>query len=464
MTGNGKRWIAAATVLAFAALGIGAGVRLSTADEPKAAELADLRDAVTAASKRGDNVDDIAKSLDALDKFLAKGFKPEAGKKTDPPAELMTLRSAVEAAARKGENVDDIRKQLEAVEMKLVGRVLVAPKPAPPPLGDPPPARPEFPNRRFPNDFPAFPAFPAPDLNRNFGGGIDRDALQKSMTLRMKALEALMKDPNDPKALEMAQEATQEMLKAMQGGRGGIMMPDLLLPELGGGFARAGDRFRLGIRMEKLTPIVVDQLGLEAGRGIAITDVIADSAAAKAGFKPHDIVLEFAGKPVSDQPEEFNRQVAAVKAGEKVDAVVLRKGKKVELKGIELPAGDREIARPARRIPQPRFDVKPLPLPNLLPDLAPRAGGGNGLSATITNGNFTIKSVQDGVTYSLQGTTENGTPKLGEVTIEADGKVTKADSLDKVPAEYRPAVEKLLKTIGGRGPEVQLRPKAKTKD
>ena len=108
--------------------------------------------------------------------------------------------------------------------------------------------------------------------------------------------------------------------------------------------------------------------------------------------------------------------------------------------------------------------MKPLPLPNLLPDLAPRAGGGNGLSATITNGNFTIKSVQDGVTYSLQGTTENGTAKLGEVTIEADGKVTKADSLEKVPAEYRPAVEKLLKTIGGRGPEVQLRPEAKTKD
>src|SRR6188472_2841431 len=99
MTGNGQRWLAAATVLAFAALCIGAGVRFSTADEPKATELADLRDAVTAASKRGDNVDEIAKSLDALDKLLAKGWKPEAGKKTDPPAELTAVRNAVEAAA-----------------------------------------------------------------------------------------------------------------------------------------------------------------------------------------------------------------------------------------------------------------------------------------------------------------------------------------------------------------------------
>ena len=457
MTGNGQRWLAGATVLAFAALGIGAGMRFSSADEPKAADLADLRDAVKAASKRGDNVDEIAKSLDALDKVLAKGWKPEPGK-TDPPAELMALRNAVEGAARKGENVDDIRKQLDAVEMKLVGKVLIAPKPAPPPLGNPPPARPNFPPRRFPNDFPVF---PAPDLNQNFGGAIDRDALQKSMVMRMKALELLMKDPNDPKALEMAQEATQEMLKAMQGRGAGIMMPELLLPQLGGDFGRAVERFRLGIRMEKLTPIVIDQLGIEAGHGIAVTDVIAGSAAAKAGFKPHDIVLEFAGKPVSDQPELFNRQVAAAKAGEKIDAVVMRKGKKVELKGIELPAAAREIARPddRLRVPRPQLELQPrlVPaFPNALPELAPRFGG-NAMSSTITNGNFTIKAVQDGVTYALQGTTENGAAKLNQATIEANGQVTKAESLEKVPAEYRSTVEKLLKSIGGR--TAKLRPK-----
>ena len=69
-------------------------------------------------------MDEIARSLDALEKMLGKGWKQEKGK-TDPPAELMALRTAVEAAARKGENVDEIRTQLDALEMKLVGRVLV---------------------------------------------------------------------------------------------------------------------------------------------------------------------------------------------------------------------------------------------------------------------------------------------------------------------------------------------------
>jgi len=460
MTGNGKRWLAAATVLAFAALFVGFGVRFSTADEPKVADLADLRDAVKSASKRGDNVDEIAKALAGVEKLFAGGFKTPADK-ANPPAELAALRAAVENAARKGENVDEIRKQLDAVEMKLLGRVLEAPKPATPPLGDGPPPRPEAPFRRLPNDFPVprfeFPAFP----QGGFGGKIDREALQKSMDLRREAMELLIKDPNDPKALELAQQATEQMLKAIAGGaNGGLIDPEMFLQELGG----AGrERFRLGIRMEKPSPVVAEQLGLEAGRGIVVAEVIAGSAAEKAGFKANDIIVEFAGKPVSDQPEEFNKLVTAAKAGEKITAVVLRKGKKVELKGIELPAAEKEAPRLNRRFPQPRFEVKPFNFPDL-PNLGALPEGGGGLSVTLNNGNFTIKSQQDGVKYTLKGTTEDGAAKLSEAVIEANGKETKADSLEKVPAEYRPTVEKLLKTIGGSGKEVRLRPKPKVKD
>ena len=225
MAGNGKRWLAAAAVLAFAALFVGVGIRFSAADEPKPVDLTDLRDAVKSASKAGENVDEIAKALDAFEKVIAKGLKAEPGR-TEPPAELLTLRQAVDGAARKGENVEEIRKQLEAVEMKLLGRVLAAPKPVVPPLGDP---KPEPRGRPFPNDFPVpprieFPAFPQPVFpdRGGFGGGIDREALQKSMDLRRKAMELLVKDPNDPEALKLAQEATEMMLKAIQGGRGGL--------------------------------------------------------------------------------------------------------------------------------------------------------------------------------------------------------------------------------------------------
>src|SRR5262245_37217438 len=107
--GIGKRLLTAAAVLGSVALFLGMGVRLSTADEPKA-DLADLRDAVKAASKRGDNVDEVARALDVLEKALAKGLKSPDGK-TGVPSELRALRQAVESAARKGENVGEIRTQ-----------------------------------------------------------------------------------------------------------------------------------------------------------------------------------------------------------------------------------------------------------------------------------------------------------------------------------------------------------------
>jgi serine protease Do len=438
-----NRWLAVATACALAGLFV-AGMRFSMADELKAADLADLRDAVAAASKRGDNVDEVAKALDAFDKAIGKGIKADA---KSPPVELVALRNAVEAAARKGENVDDIRKQLDAVEKKVVGRVLVAPKPAPPPLGDTPRSDPAPPMvRRLPNDFPV-PRFEFPAPNR--------EDFDKARELQLKALELMLKNPDDPEAVKLDREAMEQVMKALQGGRGGLMVPDLVFPG-GGVFARAADRFRLGIRMEKLSPLTVEQLGLEAGRGIAVADVIAGSAAAKAGFKANDIIMEFAGKPVSDDTDEFNKQVAAVKAGEKVDAVVLRKGKKVEIKGIAMPEPAPEPVLPNGRVrPRPRFEPVPLPplAPNVpgrafdLDDIAPLGRNASGTVVTFGSGNFTIKSETDGTSYTIQGKSENGETKLTEVTIKIDGKSTKYESLDMVPAEHKPMVEKLLKTI-----------------
>ena len=70
---------------------------------------------------------------------------------------------------------------------------------------------------------------------------------------------------------------------------------------------------------------------------MVVQDVMAESAAAKAGMKPHDILLEFNGQVVPSKIEEFLKQLDAIKANTPVDAVVLRKGKKETLKGISLP-------------------------------------------------------------------------------------------------------------------------------
>ncbi|MFO0824484.1 MAG: PDZ domain-containing protein [Gemmataceae bacterium] len=337
----GKRFFAAVAVLGFAAVFTGVGITLASAQETKTPDLSDLRDAVKAADKRGANVIEISKALDALEQAVAKGWNyPKPGATVPAPAELVALRDAVEAAARKGEAVEAIAMELEAVEKAMTGQVLTRPKPAPP---VDPPVRPEFPIRPvrpFPQPFPVRPVVRP---------GVNPADIQKAQDLMRKAVELRLKNPDDPEAQKLLDEARELMLKAIAGG--GIGMPDIEFP------APAVNRPRLGIRMERLTPVVMEQLGLEAGVGIAVAEVVEGSVAEKVGFKAHDIVIEFAGKPVGNEPGDLSQRVNEVRAGQKVTAVVLRKGKKVEIKDIELPAVAPQI--------QPRIDLQPLIDPKL---------------------------------------------------------------------------------------------------
>ncbi|MCI0703988.1 MAG: PDZ domain-containing protein [Planctomycetia bacterium] len=416
------------------------------AADPKAVDLTALREAVDAAAKRGENVDDIRKALVAFEKALPS-IKPG----TVPP-ELQALRDAVDAAARKGENVDDVAKQLLAVEMAVAGKSLAKPKPIPPQ----PPVRPMPPN---PFDVP-FPIVPFP--NPNPGAGIDVELLKKSLDLRKRAQELLLKDPNDPEAKKEAEKLIAEATDLLMKAGGGVAFPPLM-PDFPG---RIPERARLGIRMEKVTPVVAEQLGLEKNQGIVVSSVLEGSAAEKAGLKTHDIILEFAGKQVSDNTDDFARMVNEVKTGVKVDIVVLRKGKKVEIKGIELPdmAKVRPQPFPFPMLPNPALPpnilplpgvqpIKPLPVPPAIdlpvfPNPLPNPPGGfDTVNVNQGNGQFTITATQGEVKFRLTGTTENGKVALTKAVITEGEKTIEAETLEKVPADYRPAIEKLLKGV-----------------
>jgi S1-C subfamily serine protease len=92
-------------------------------------------------------------------------------------------------------------------------------------------------------------------------------------------------------------------------------------------------------------------LDLPKNQGLVLEEIGPNSAAAKAGLKSHDILLELNGKPVSSKIEEFARQLADVKPATPVDAVVMRKGKKETVKGLTLPEvkQSERPRRPARR-------------------------------------------------------------------------------------------------------------------
>jgi PDZ domain len=95
---------------------------------------------------------------------------------------------------------------------------------------------------------------------------------------------------------------------------------------------------RLGVVFEKPPAVLAEQLDLPAQVGVVIVEVQAGSAAEKAGLRKHDVVVSIAGQDAPSELTRFQAVVAGLKAGEKLDVVLYRKGKKETVKGLELPA------------------------------------------------------------------------------------------------------------------------------
>jgi membrane-associated protease RseP (regulator of RpoE activity) len=211
----------------------------------------------------------------------------------------------------------------------------------------------------------------------------------------------------------------------------------------GGGF-NFGPRFamrgegRLGVMATKPSETLVEQLDLPKDRGLVIEDVVADSAAAKAGLKAHDILLELDGKPVSQDVREFKKYVDEIKADTPVDVVVLRKGKKETIKGLKLPEAKAAAAPALPNFPNP-------PRPPRLPALP---GGPNvksdSISITRNNDRFVTEQRKGGVTIKVTGKVADGKAEVSEVKVDdGKGQVKTYESLDKVPEAHREQAKKL---------------------
>jgi hypothetical protein len=251
---------------------------------------------------------------------------------------------------------------------------------------------------------------------------------------------------------QMMDEVNQRLQQRMPGammvplGPGGRFM---------GGLGNRRNDGRLGAMIEKPSDVLVEQLDLPKGQGMVIGEVKADSAAAKAGLKANDILMELAGKPVSSDATEFRKQLAEIKADTPVDAVVLRKGKKETVKGVSLPEAkaNRGIGIDGE-FEFPNFPNAPaLPavpeIPNFVPgaQALPVGPGAKTKSVQINNDQFTIHANDDGVDIRVTGTIEDGKTTVKNVTIRDGAESTSVDTLARVPEKYRKDVENLLKSV-----------------
>jgi membrane-associated protease RseP (regulator of RpoE activity) len=205
--------------------------------------------------------------------------------------------------------------------------------------------------------------------------------------------------------------------------------------------------------------VLVEQLDLPKNQGVVIGDVGVGSAAAKAGLKPNDILLEMNGKPVSSDVAEFRKQLNELKANTPVDAVVMRKGRRETIKGISLPEAKAEehnvnpfhgVELPQRPGAFNRIQGPPLPaIPNMPVPNFNNAFQNTTLSVSITNDQFTIESHEHAnqLNITLTGKLDAEKAKVESIVIQDGGEKTSVDRLDRVPEKYREQVEKLMKRV-----------------
>lgn len=91
-------------------------------------------------------------------------------------------------------------------------------------------------------------------------------------------------------------------------------------------FIEDGESGWLGISISEVTAEKAKELKLPAERGVLVSDVEADSAAAKAGLKNGDVITEFNGQRV-EGTVQFRRMVRETIAGRAVPVTVWREGR-----------------------------------------------------------------------------------------------------------------------------------------
>ncbi len=287
-------------------------------------------------------------------------------------------------------------------------------------------------------------------------------------------------NPARPEQLKELMKVREEMIQRMliEGQLAGQALPpqrQRFNVDAGGQFGPGGfgwqHHARLGVRLQKPGATLADQLDLPKGQGMVIEDVQKDSAAAKAGLKTHDILLELAGKPVPDDGQKLLKMVDDIKADTPVDAVVLRKGKKETIKGISLPEA-KAVQQPLNKFGGPGFGGGGFGGRPGFPGGPPGGFGGGGLpgfpqqqgapmlqpmmpgQGTAEKGvlttnfragdRFTLRHEEGSLIITVTGKVADGKTKINQIKIQ-DGREAKSyEGVDDVPEQYQDKVKNLI--------------------
>jgi serine protease Do len=87
----------------------------------------------------------------------------------------------------------------------------------------------------------------------------------------------------------------------------------------------------LGILLQSVNNDLAEAFKLDRPRGALVAQILPDSPAAGAGFKPGDIILRYGGEPVEDS-SQLPRMIGVTPVGKTVAMSILRNGEPLEIK------------------------------------------------------------------------------------------------------------------------------------
>jgi serine protease Do len=133
------------------------------------------------------------------------------------------------------------------------------------------------------------------------------------------------------------------------------------------------ERGWLGVRIQPVTDEIAESLGLDKAKGALVTDVDANSPAAKAKVQAGDVILSFDGKPI-ERTRQLPRMVAETPNDKTVKLSIWRDGKET---GADVKIGllntDKLASTPTQpETPQkdtPTVDVAGMSLAKITPEL-----------------------------------------------------------------------------------------------
>jgi RND family efflux transporter MFP subunit len=96
---------------------------------------------------------------------------------------------------------------------------------------------------------------------------------------------------------------------------------------------------RLGVTVEPVSAVLVEQLNLSPGVGLLVTGVATGSPAAKLGIQANDVLVKIDGAQIPADVGDFVKLIASLKSDTPMDVIVVRKGRRQNLGPVRLADG-----------------------------------------------------------------------------------------------------------------------------